>query len=186
MLKKLFSALLLVVTFLAFTAIAGANELAANINEPAKSIFGERNVAIITAAPKSFTKHDLDAVTPYIRAKIRFPEYSIQTNEIVPYGSITIKDNVELDALAKSNNAELLLFINMPTYEEQFTVWFGRTVWHVQVDANIYLYDTQTKIMQLKKLRSREYGEYGSILAPAEVLIRALTQALEKLPTTAK
>lgn len=177
MFKRILSTILLVAALLALTSVAAA--------APAEKLFNERNVAIITAAPPSFDRQELNSVTPYIRAKVRFPEYSIQTNEIVPYS--TIKDNVDLAKLAQEKNADILLFINMPTYEEYlFISTFGREVWRVNVYADIYLYDAQSKSLQLKKLRSRDSGEYGNIAHPNEVLVRALTDLLENLPTAIK
>lgn len=173
MLRKITTTIVLLLSLFIATGIA--------IAAPTNKIFDERNVSIINAAPSNFTQQDLNSITPYIRAKIRFPEYSIQNNVIIPYGSITIKGNSELDKIAQDNNADILLMINMPTYEEYVVSWFGKDVWHVNVSADIYLYDTQTKKLQLKKIRSRDSGEYGTITSPNEVVIRALNQLLEKL-----
>lgn len=178
MFKKLFRTILLIVTLLALTAVASAAE-------PSKKLFDESNVAIITAAPKDFTQQELDSITPYIRAKMRFPDYSIQSNEIVPYGSIT--EHTELAKIAKEKNADILLFMNIPVYEEYMVVsMFGNELWYVNVNADIYLYDTKTKSLQIKKVRYRDSGNYGSIRHPNEVMIKALTDALDKLPTTIK
>lgn len=181
MLKRFTQILFLVLLLTMSTAIVQAAP-------SEKTFFGERNVAIITVATSNFTQKDMNTeIIPYIRAKIRFPEYSIQTNEVWALKANQPKLNDDLAKLAKDRNADILLYIDMPIYEEYITSWFGIDTLHVNVSANIYLYDAQSgKLLDMRKLRSRDAGEYGSVSHPNEVLLQSLNLVLEKLPTNSK